>query len=114
MPTSSPEKTLTMIPCFGVIERPSCCVLGLLGPLAPLGGGGRGWPLNLSEATCHQTFPRTAHESGHEHPVGHRAGRPVGRGATLAAGLRGTAQTGGPKAGPGIARSDAPGHVADS
>src|SRR5262245_43493729 len=46
------------------------------------------------------------HERGHAHPVRHRAGRPLGRGATLAAGLRRAAPTRGPETGPRTARPD--------
>ena len=51
-----------------------------------------------------------ADERRDPHPVRHRAGRPARRRAAPAAGLRRAAQAGGPEAGPGEARPDAPGH----
>src|SRR5262245_11453508 len=47
------------------------------------------------------------HDRSHAHSVRHRAGRPLGRGAALAFGLRRAAPAGGPEAGPGTARPDA-------
>src|SRR5262249_22820494 len=46
------------------------------------------------------------HERCHAYPVRHRAGRPLGRGAALAVGLRRAAPTRGPEAGPGTTRPD--------
>ena len=49
-------------------------------------------------------------ERRHAHPLGHRAGRPRGRRAAPAPGLRRAAQARRPEAGAGEARPDAPGH----
>src|SRR5262249_101211 len=52
------------------------------------------------------------HERRHPHPVGHRAGRPLGTGAALAAGLRRAAPARGPETGPRTTRPDPAGYGA--
>src|SRR4051794_24251384 len=47
-------------------------------------------------------------ERRHAHPLGHRAGRPQGKRATAAPGLRGAAQARGPEAGAGETRPNTP------